>query len=312
MTKLPPLRISDPKAFGSVAVLMGGTAAERDISLQSGAAVVAALKSRGVDAHGIDAADGLLSRLQDGGFDRVFVSLHGRGGEDGTVQGALEILALPYTGSGVLGSALAMDKLRCKQLWQGVGLPTPSYQVVNNSSDFAAVERALGLPLIVKPAREGSSIGMSKVCDPAQLAHAVRLACEADDVVIAERWITGSEYTVAVLQGCALPPIRLETPHEFYDFDAKYRSDQTLYHCPCGLSKKTEQELQQLAMEAFFATGSTGWGRVDFMFDEKNDPWLLEVNTVPGMTDHSLVPMAARSAGLTFDELVWRILETSL
>ncbi len=312
MTMLPPLRLSDPKAFGAVAVLMGGRAAEREVSLRSGAAVLATLRSQGIDARVIDAADDVVAQLQSGGFDRVFIALHGRGGEDGTMQGALEMLALPYTGSGVLGSALAMDKLRCKQLWQGVDLPTPPYAVVNNSCDFAAVERALGLPLIVKPAREGSSIGMSKVCEPAQLASAVRLACDADDVVIAERWISGQEYTVAILQGCALPVIRLQTSHEFYDFEAKYQSDETRYHCPCGLSEKAEQELQQLALEAFSVVGSNGWGRVDFMCDAEGRPWLLEVNTVPGMTDHSLVPMAAKAAGVGFDELVWRILETSL
>ena len=312
MVTLPPLQMSDPKLFGRVAVLMGGAAAERDISLQSGAVVLAALKRRGVDAIGVDAGRDVISQLQCGGFDRVFIALHGRGGEDGTMQGALEVLGLPYTGSGVLGSALAMDKLRCKQLWQGVGLPTPPCLVVNNGSNFGAVERTLGLPLIVKPAREGSSIGMSKVCDAAMLASAVQLACEADDVVIAERWISGREYTVGLLQGCALPVIRLETPHEFYDFDAKYQSDETDYHCPCGLDEKAEQELQDLALRAFSVVGSSGWGRVDFMCDGDGKPWLLEVNTVPGMTGHSLLPMAANAAGIDIDELVWRILETSL
>ena len=312
MTTLAPTKVSDPQVFGRVAVLMGGRAAERQISLKSGAAVLAALHARGIDAVAIDAAEDVMAQLQGGGFDRVFIALHGRGGEDGTMQGALEILGLPYTGSGVLGSALGMDKLRCKQLWQGIGLPTPRYARVDRRSDFMALVRELGLPLIIKPAREGSSIGMSKVCDPAQLAHAVDQACEVDEVVLAEQWVSGDEYTVAILNGEALPVIRLETAAEFYDFEAKYESNETRYHCPCGLDEFAERNLQKIALDAFNAIGATGWGRVDVMIDQTGQVWLLEVNTVPGMTDHSLVPMAANAAGVDFEELVWRILETSL
>ena len=304
------MKISDAKEFGKVAVLFGGTAAEREVSLKSGAAVLAALQSQGVDAIGIDFV-GDLAQLQQGGFDRVFIALHGRGGEDGQLQGALQTLGIPYTGSGVLGSALGMDKLRCKQLWHGAGLPTPTFLRVTESSDFDAVVHELGLPLMVKPAHEGSSIGMSKVTDPAQLAHAVRQASCRDDVVLVERWITGREYTVAVLNGVALPAIRLETPHDFYDYEAKYKANTTRYHCPCGLNAADEARLQQLAVEAFTLAGTSGWGRVDVMEDQQGNFWLLEVNTVPGMTDHSLVPMAAKAAGISFEALVWQILETS-
>ncbi len=305
-------RVRDPRDFGRVAVLMGGLAAEREISLRSGAAVVRALRARGVDAHAIDVDVDVVGRLMEGNFSRAFIALHGRGGEDGTMQGLLELLRLPYTGSGVLGSALGMDKLRTKQVWLGAGLPTPPFAVVSDGSDFVAVERELGLPLIVKPACEGSSIGMSKVCDPAQLASAVHRAGERGDVVIAERWIEGEEYTVAILDGVALPAIRLETPHDFYDFEAKYEADDTRYICPCGLSEEEERKLHRLALQAFDSIGARGWGRVDMMRDEEGDWWLLEVNTVPGMTDHSLVPMAAAAAGIDFETLVWRILETSL
>jgi D-alanine-D-alanine ligase len=291
--------------------LMGGTAAEREISLKSGAAVLAALKAQGVDAHGLDAKENVLPQLQQEGFDHVFIILHGRGGEDGVIQGALETIGLSYTGSDVLGSALGMDKLRCKQLWQGIGLPTAGFAVLNSESDFNQVVHKLGVPLMVKPAREGSSIGMAKVTDSAQLAHAVHAAADLDDCVIAEKWITGAEYTVAILDGEALPPIRLETPNEFYDFEAKYQASTTQYHCPCGLNVEKESELKRLALEAFASVGASGWGRVDFMADEQGNFYLLEVNTVPGMTDHSLVPMAAKAAGLDFQGLVWRLLETS-
>jgi D-alanine-D-alanine ligase len=304
------LKISDAKEFGRVAVLFGGTAAEREVSLKSGAAVLAALQSQGVNAIGID-FKGDLAQLQQGGFDRVFIALHGRGGEDGQLQGALQLMGLPYTGSGVLGSALGMDKLRCKQLWHGAGLPTPTFLRVTENSDFDAVVHELGLPLMVKPAHEGSSIGMSKVTDSAQLAHAVRQAASRDDVVLVERWITGREYTVAVLNGVALPAIRLETPHDFYDYEAKYKANTTRYHCPCGLNAADEARLQQLAVDAFNYAGTSGWGRVDVMEDQHGNFWLLEVNTVPGMTDHSLVPMAAKAAGISFEALVWQILETS-
>lgn len=304
------MKITSAKEFGKVAVLYGGTAAEREVSLKSGAAVLAALQAQGVDAHGID-FNGDLAPLQSGSFDRVFIALHGRGGEDGQLQGALQTLGIPYTGSGVLGSALGMDKLRCKQLWHGAGLPTPKFLRVSENSDFNAVTAQLGLPLMVKPAHEGSSIGMSKVTDPAQLAHAVRQALHSDDVVLVEQWITGREYTVAILDGMALPAIRLETPHDFYDYEAKYKANTTRYHCPCGLDGAAEARLQKLALDAFNYAGTSGWGRVDVMEDKQGNFWLLEVNTVPGMTDHSLVPMAAKAAGIAFEALVWRILETS-
>lgn len=308
---LPAQRITDPKAFGKVAVLMGGRSAERGISLKSGAAVLRALQEKGVDAHEVDVSDNVLVDLQAGGYDRAFIILHGRGGEDGVMQGALETIGMPYTGSGVLGSALGMDKLRCKQLWQGMGLSTPGFAVVHEASDFEAIVDRLGLPLMVKPVHEGSSIGMAKVNDPAQLAHAVRQAAALDDCVIVEAWIAGAEYTVAVLDGVALPAIRLETPRDFYDFAAKYEAGDTHYHCPCGLDREQESALQQLALQAFAAVGASGWGRVDFMTDPAGKSYLLEVNTVPGMTDHSLVPMAARAAGLSFADLAWRVLETS-
>jgi D-alanine-D-alanine ligase len=305
-------KITDAKAFGKVAVLMGGRSAERAVSLKSGAAVLQALLAQGVDAHELDVSDNVLMDLKAGGYDRVFIILHGRGGEDGVMQGALETIGMPYTGSGVLGSALGMDKLRCKQLWQGAGMPTPSYAVVNETSDFNAVVETLGLPLMVKPASEGSSIGMTKVTDPARLAHAVREASANDDCVIVEQWITGAEYTVAILQGEALPAIHLETPRDFYDYEAKYQATDTRYHCPSGLAADKEIQLKQQALAAFESVGCNGWGRVDFMADQQGSFYLLEVNTVPGMTDHSLVPMAARAAGVSFEELVWRILETSL
>ncbi len=302
----------DPRDYGKVAVLMGGRSAEREISLKSGAAVLQALRNGGVDAHGIDAQADVIEQLRAGGFARAFIALHGRGGEDGVIQGALETIALPYTGSGVLGSALGMDKLRCKRLWQAAGLPTPDYEVLHRDSDFAHVAQRLGLPLIVKPVHEGSSIGMTRVEHVPEFAGAYAAAAGFDDEVIAEQWVHGSEYTAAILDREALPLIRLETPNAFYDFDAKYRADSTRYHCPCGLAPEQEAPLQQLALQAFDVAGASGWGRVDLMLDRRQRPWLIEVNTVPGMTDHSLVPMAAKTAGVGFDELVLRILATSL
>ncbi|MDH5593965.1 MAG: D-alanine--D-alanine ligase [Gammaproteobacteria bacterium] len=298
--------------FGKVAVLMGGLSAEREISLKSGSAVLAALQRRGVNAHGVDVGHDVLQQLADGNFDRVFNILHGRGGEDGTMQGALEIIGLPYTGSGVMASAISMDKLRTKQLWQGIGLPTPAFEVLTDNTDLDAVVKQLGLPLMIKPALEGSSIGMSKVEKKEQMTAAYQTAAEYDDCVLAEKWITGSEYTASILGQEALPLIKLETPREFYDYEAKYQSDTTRYLCPCGLDSDKEQEIQALAMSAFKALGCSGWGRVDFMCDETGQPWLIEANTIPGMTDHSLVPMAARTAGIDFDELVVRILQTSM
>lgn len=303
-------RVRTAEEFGRVAVLMGGYAAEREVSLNSGQAVLAALQTSGVDATGLDVGRALVQPLLDDRFDRVFNIIHGRGGEDGILQGALEVLSIPYTGSGVLASALSMDKLRTKLCWLGAGLPTPRWMLLESANDLDACEK-LGFPLIVKPALEGSSIGMSRVESREQLDAAYALAARYDSQVFAESWITGREYTVGVLNGSALPLIRLETPHAFYDFDAKYRADTTKYHCPCGLGASEEAELQELALRACAVLGVAGWGRVDMMLDVQGHPWLIEVNTVPGMTDHSLVPMAAKAAGIEFDELVWRILESS-
>ncbi|MEN8213023.1 MAG: D-alanine--D-alanine ligase [Pseudomonadota bacterium] len=304
--------MSDVKRFGKVAVLMGGTSAERDVSLNSGRAVLEGLLRQGVDAHGVDIAGPQdIVDLFAGNYDRAFIVLHGRGGEDGQIQGALQTLCIPYSGSGVMGSAIAMDKYRTKLMWGGAGLPTPAYRLLRSPDDLEAAA-ALGFPLMVKPANEGSSIGMSRVINAAELDKAWRLARQYDDVVIAERWITGSEYTVAILGSEALPIIRLETPNEFYDFDAKYQSDQTGYYIPCGLDEAMERQVQTVALEAFEAVGASGWGRVDMMIDEHGEIWLIEVNTVPGMTDHSLVPMAARAQGIDFDALVVKILELTM
>jgi D-alanine-D-alanine ligase len=311
MNNITYTTVSRAEDFGRVAVLMGGLSAEREISLQSGQAVLQGLQRKGIDAHGIDVDENILQTLEQETPDRAFIVLHGRGGEDGVMQAALECLHIPYTGSGVLGSALGMDKLRCKQLWKGADLPTPDYQVLDQHIDFAAVVERLGLPLIVKPVHEGSSIGMSKVDKAEELEPAWANAARYDNEIIAERWVQGSEYTVAILQQQALPMIRLETPHQFYDYDAKYIADTTAYHCPCGLDDADEKALQALALKTFHAVDASGWGRVDLMLDDQGNPWLIEVNTVPGMTDHSLVPMAARTAGIGFDDLVWRILETS-
>jgi len=301
----------DAAAFGKVAVLLGGRSAEREVSLRSGHAVLQALRNRGVAAYPVDPGQDILGVLRDGGFARALIMLHGRGGEDGQIQGALETLGLPYTGSGVLGSALGMDKYRCKLVWRGCGLPTADFALVRSEADLATAT-ALGFPLMIKPVHEGSSIGMTRVGDPAGLAQAWRAAAVYDDLVLAERWITGAEYTCAILGREALPLIRLETPRDFYDYEAKYQADSTRYRCPSGLAQASEERLKRLALEAFDAVGARGWGRVDLMLDERGEAALLEVNTVPGMTDHSLVPMAAAAYGLSFDELVWRILETSL
>jgi D-alanine-D-alanine ligase len=299
------------KRFGKVVVLMGGQSAEREVSLKSGQAVLDALLRQGVDAHKLDAGPDVLEQLGQGGYDRAFIALHGRGGEDGVIQGALEVLGLPYTGSGVQGSALGMDKYRCKLLWRGMGLPTADFVMLEETSDLEAAA-GLGFPLMIKPVHEGSSIGMARVEDRAGLESAWQEAARYDSEVMAERWITGAEYTAAILGDEVLPLIRLETPRTFYDYEAKYRADNTLYHCPCGLEKVQELAAQELALRAFRAVGARGWGRVDLMLDEAGRFMLLEVNTVPGMTDHSLVPMAARARGIAFDELVCRILETSL
>jgi D-alanine-D-alanine ligase len=303
--------MGDPKQFGRVAVLYGGWSAEREVSLKSGRAVLEALQARGVDAHGIDAGRDVVEQLKAGAFARAFIVMHGRGGEDGVIQGALELLGLPYTGSGVLASALGMDKLRTKQLWLGAGLPTPAFRVLESMADAEAAARELALPLMVKPALEGSSIGMSKVRTAAELPAAYAKAAGFGPV-LAEQFIEGGEYTVAILGERALPPIRLETSHDFYDFEAKYLADDTRYHCPCGLPADAEAELRSLALEAFRAVGARGWGRVDVMRDGAGRFWLLEINTVPGMTDHSLVPMAARADGMDFGDLVLAILATTM
>lgn len=300
------------KDFGKVAVMMGGSSAEREISLQSGQAVFDALQRQQVDVHVVDPRDDVMTQLETGNFDRVFIALHGRGGEDGLMQGLLETLGLPYTGSGVLGSALAMDKCLTKRVWQSHGLPTPAFVELNANTDWGAVATELGLPLIVKPVREGSSYGASKVKQLSELENAWRQAHEYDAKVMAEAWISGREYTIPILNDVVLPMIRLETPREFYDYEAKYLADTTQYHCPCGLDAAFENELGELALKAFKALDASGWGRVDLLLNEDDTPWLIEVNTVPGMTSHSLVPMSAKKAGISFDELTLRILAGSL
>jgi len=297
--------------FGKVAVLMGGQSAEREISLQSGQAVLSALRRQNVNVQSVDVGPDVMAQLLREGFDRAFVALHGRGGEDGVIQGALETIGLPYTGSGVPGSALGMDKYRCKLLWQGLGLPTADFVMLQGESDLEAAA-ALGFPLMIKPSHEGSSIGMARVENRDELQSAWQEAAQYDAEVMAEKWITGAEFTVAILGDEALPLIRLETPHTFYDYAAKYEADNTSYLCPCGLKKKQEQEIQALALRAFRSVDARGWGRVDLMQDEDGRFLLLEINTAPGMTDHSLVPMAARARGIEFDQLVWRILEETL
>ncbi len=305
-------RVKDPSQFGKVAVAMGGKSAEREISLRSGQRVLAALKRLGVDAVAVDIRDRPLEALQHQGFDRVFNIVHGRGGEDGVLQGLLEAMGLPYTGSSVLGCALSMDKLTTKLCWRGAGLPTPDWVVLKTQEDFIRCADLLGFPVIVKPALEGSSLGTNKAGDLEELAWAFEEASRYHCQVFAERWIDGHEYTAALLQNEILPLIRLETPRAFYDFEAKYQADSTRYLCPCGLPWEEEQQLKELAWRACEVLSVTGWGRVDLFLDRQGSPWLIEVNTVPGMTDHSLVPMAARAAGIEFDELVWHILETSV
>jgi D-alanine-D-alanine ligase len=297
------------KNFGKVAVLFGGKSAEREVSLKSGAAVLAALQRSGVDAHAFDPAVQNLQALRDEGYDRAFIALHGRFGEDGTVQGALELLGIPYTGSGVLASALGMDKWRTKMVWQAAQLPVPNYMLIDERSDWAGVAQKLGLPLFVKPANEGSSVGISKVKAVGDLQKAYREAAKHDKLVIAESFVGGGEYTVAILGEGALPVIKIEPASEFYDYDAKYLRDDTLYLCPSGLSAEKEAEMQGIAKQAFSLIGGQGWGRVDFLMSESGQPFLLEVNTSPGMTDHSLVPKAARQTGISFEELVLRVLE---
>ncbi|MGH8133626.1 MAG: D-alanine--D-alanine ligase [Steroidobacteraceae bacterium] len=304
-------RAAHAREFGRVAVLQGGDSSEREISLLTGNAVLEALKRRGVDAQAFDPRDAALGELIAQRFERVWIALHGPGGEDGTVQGALEYLGVPYTGSGVMGSAIGMDKLRTKRLGAAIGVPTPDFVVLRGAPDFDLAIERLKLPLIVKPATQGSSLGMTKVERAADLPAAYAAAAQLETLVFAEPWITGKEYTVAILHEQALPSIRIETPKTFYDYEAKYFRDDTRYFCPSGLSQPAEAHLANLALAAFEAAGASGWGRADFMMDGAGRPLLLEINTIPGMTSHSLVPMAARAVGIDFEELVWRVLETS-
>ena len=295
--------------FGKVAVLFGGRSAEREVSLKSGSMVLAALRKKGVDAHPFDPKERDLLDLVKERFQRVFIALHGRFGEDGTVQGVLEWLGIPYTGSGVLASALAMDKLRTKRLWAAEGLPTASYEILTKETDLRAVAKRLGTPMFVKPASEGSSVGMTKVKKAGDLEEAYALAVNYDPVVLAEKFIDGPELTVAIVGERVLPIIRIETPREFYDYEAKYLANDTRYLIPCGLTKSKERQLQALSLRAFRALGCRGWGRVDLMLDKRGRPYLLEVNTSPGMTDHSLVPMAARAVGISYEDLCVQVLE---
>ncbi len=295
-------------ALGKIAVLMGGTSAERAVSLKSGQAVYTALQQSGADVIAIDVQAHAIEQLTNVDFDVAFIALHGRGGEDGTIQGVLEWLNKPYTGSGVMASALAMDKWRTKLIWQAAGLPTPKAFLLNENSDWSQLIAELNADAIVKPAREGSSIGMRKVHTAEELQNSFDFAREYDGLVLAESWVKGAEFTVAIVDGKALPAIQLKTSHAFYDYDAKYQANDTQYLLPCGLSTEKEQELQQLALKAFYVIGGQGWGRIDVMQDQNEQFWLLEANTSPGMTDHSLVPMAAAAVGMSFSELVVHLL----
>ncbi len=305
-------KIKQAKQFGAVAVLMGGISAEREISIKSGMAVFEALKRQGVNVLAIDIEDDPATALTGKKIDRVFNIVHGRGGEDGILQSILEEMKIPYTGSGVEASRLTIDKLNTKVCWKKHDMNTPDWFALNDQKDIEPCIKKLGFPVIVKPTHEGSSIGMSKANNQDELIKALQDANNYHCKAFAESWVKGKEYTVAVLNDQALPVIRLETPHAFYDYEAKYKSNNTLYYCPCGLSVQQEKQLKSLALEACTATGVTGWGRVDLFIDDMGNTQLIEVNTVPGMTDHSLVPMAAKAEGIEFDELVWRILETSM
>ena len=299
-----------PRDFGKVAVLLGGKSAEREVSLMSGTGVLKALRAKGVDAHAFDPAERELAELRRERFARCFIALHGRGGEDGTVQGALEVMGIPYTGSGVLGSAVALDKWRTKMIWLAGGLPTPRYRILGVRDDWDAVARDLGLPLIVKPANEGSTLGLTKVTVVSQLPAAYELAANNyRDTALAEAFIDGPEYTAGILGDTVLPLIRIEAPQGNYDYQHKYFSDDTKYLCPCGLPARKEEELKALSLEAFRLIGCSAWGRVDLMLDAAGEPWLLEINTSPGMTGHSLVPIAARAIGMSYEDLCLKILE---
>lgn len=313
METLLPLSVSPEMQarYGRVAVVLGGMSAEREISLMSGVGVLNALRSRGVDAHPFDPMETPIWALKDA-FDRAFLVLHGRGGEDGCIQGALEFMSIPYTGSGVMASAIGMDKLRTKLIWQALGIPTPPYAVLSDESDFAEIEAQLGLPLMVKPAREGSSIGIVKVLHRGELEVAYHAARQCDDLVIAEAFIHGQEFTAPVLNGVALPLIRIEAPEGNYDYQNKYFSEDTKYHCPSNLTAGLERKIAEVVLRAFHAVGARTWGRIDVMLDADNRPWLLEINTAPGMTSHSLVPMAARVSGLSYSDLCLTILDSTL
>ncbi len=304
--------MSNALKFGKVAVLLGGKSAEREVSLDSGRAVLEALIRSGVEAEAFDPQERCVTELVN--YDRAFIVLHGRGGEDGQIQGVLEWLDIPYTGTGVQGSAIGMDKIKTKQVWQGSELPTAPHRIVSKDADADEVIASLGLPFIIKPVHEGSSIGMSKVEKPEDFAEALAKATEHDAVVMAEKWINGREFTIVLLNGQALPVIRLEPPKDvaFYDYEAKYNRNDVQYGIPCGLSEAEENTLQELALRAFQAVGCKGWGRIDAMQDEQGNFWLLEVNTVPGMTSHSLVPKAAKAVGYDFDQLCVTILEQTL
>lgn len=291
--------------------MLGGHSSERDVSLDTGAAVLEALQSKGVDAHPWDPAEKSMAEFATAGFDRVWIALHGPGGEDGALQGMLQWLEIPYTGSGVMASAIAMDKVRSKHLFRAAGIPTPDYAVVRSRDEASVAAEQVGFPLIIKPSGQGSSVGMSKVFERAELNDAVEVALQYGDTVLLETCVTGSEFTVSVLQGKALPSIRIVTPRVFYDYRAKYESDRTDYICPGTETDEDEAIYAELAVAAFAELGCAGWGRVDFMTDADSQPLVLEVNTVPGMTSHSLVPMAAKRDGIDFEELCWRILETS-
>lgn len=295
--------------YGKVAVLMGGTSVEREVSLNSGTAVLNALLRQGVNAHPFDTKDKPIWALHDEGFDRVFNILHGTSGEDGTIQGALEAMHLPYTGPGVMASSICMDKWRTKLIWQAVGIPTPEYVMVDEDTDFAAVESKLGLPLFIKAACEGSSIAVYKVKEAGELRKAYEAIRKTNDLIIVERFIDGGEYAIGIVEDKVLPTIKIEPANEFYDYEAKYILDSTVYHCPCGLSKEKEAQLQALALKAFKSVGGTNWSRVDLMLDKAGNPYFLEINTAPGMTDHSLIPKAAKVAGMDFDTLVLQILD---
>ena len=301
----------DMKKYGKVAVLMGGSSGEREISLRSGAAVLKALLNNDVDAHGVDVDKHIFRVLQENEFDRAFIALHGCGGEDGAMQGGLDMLGLPYTGSDVMASSICMNKVMTKKLWTVAGVQSPRFMSVDETVDYQQVVMALDVPFVIKPSLEGSSLGIHKVSNELEFKAATKDAQKYQGALMAEQWVDGSEYTVAILDGVALPVIKLETPHEFYDFEAKYQANDTRYILPCGLDKIKENVLKAEALNAFNATSATGWGRVDVIIDEHEKHWFLEINTVPGMTDHSLVPMAAANEDINFDQLVLKILETS-